>query len=243
MEINFDGKKILVTGSAGGIGAEIVRQLSAAGATVIAAARREDQLADLQAETGCEIIAFDVTDEDSIKAALENLPLWGVVNCAGVGGEIAKPWETDTDVFDKTWAVNTRGTMLVIKYTSKTLIDQGQGGAYVNVSSQASLIGLPNHFSYGASKGGVDVLTKVAAMELGPYGIRVNSVHPCAIMTEMSAFYWGRPDIAEPTMKRMPLGRWATEADVASPVVFLLSDMASMITGAHLPIDGGYTAV
>ena len=111
----------------------------------------------------------------------------------------------------------------------------------VNASSQASLIGLRNHVSYGSSKAAVDNITRVSALELGEHGIRVNSVHPTAVLTEMSGFYWGRPEIGGPALARMPLGRWATEAEIAGPVLFLLSDVASMITGAHLPIDGGMT--
>ncbi|MGB2021622.1 MAG: SDR family oxidoreductase, partial [Candidatus Puniceispirillaceae bacterium] len=82
----------------------------------------------------------------------------------------------------------------------------------------------------------------VSAMELGKYGIRVNSVNPTVVMTEMSAFYWGRPDIGKPFLGQMPLGRWATEDEIAAPIVFLLSDAASMITGVCLPVDGGFTA-
>lgn len=167
--------------------------------------------------------------------------LWGVVNCGGYGGEIATPQDTDINVFDKVMAINARGTLLVTKYAARTLIRLGKGGSIVNVSSQASLVALPNHISYGSSKAAVDNITRVSALELGKYGIRVNSVHPTVVMTEMSAFYWGRPDIGGPFLEMMPLGKWATEADCAAPVVFLLSDQAGMISGAHLPIDGGYT--
>ena len=92
-------------------------------------------------------------------------------------------------------------------------------------------------------KGALDNITKVSALELGPYGIRVNSVHPTVVMTPMSAWYWGRPEIEGPFLAQMPLGRWATEAEIAAPIAFLLSDGASMISGAALPIDGGFTAV
>jgi NAD(P)-dependent dehydrogenase (short-subunit alcohol dehydrogenase family) len=78
---------------------------------------------------------------------------------------------------------------------------------------------------------------------LGEYGIRVNSVNPTVVMTPMSAWYWGRPEIEKPFLDTMPLGRWATEAEIAAPIVFLLSDAASMISGITLPIDGGFTAV
>lgn len=241
MEITFDGRPVLVTGATGGIGAEIVRQLVASDATVIGAGRNEEGLAALAAETGCRTLAFDLTSEEQVEQALADLDVWGVVNCGGFGGEIASPMETDISVFDRVMAVNARGTLLVTKYTSRSMIRLGKGGSIVNVSSQASLVALQNHISYGSSKAAVDNITRVSALELGRHGIRVNSVHPTVVMTEMSAFYWGRPEIGDPFIEQMPLGRWATQAEVAAPVVFLLSDRAAMITGAHLPIDGGYT--
>ena len=84
-------------------------------------------------------------------------------------------------------------------------------------------------------------ITKVSALELGKHGIRVNAVNPTVIMTKMSDWYWGRPEIGGPFLQKMPLGRWASVDDVAAPIVFLLSDAASMITGVSLPIDGGYS--
>lgn len=241
MNIDFEGRPVLVTGATGGIGGEIVRQLAASNADVIAAGTQEDLLESLRVETGCRTVRFDLTSEDEIAAAIGDLDLWGVVNCGGYGGEIASPVDTDIAVFDKVIAINARGTLLVTKYAARTMIRLGVGGSIVNVSSQASLIGLRNHVSYGSSKAAVDNITRVSALELGEHGIRVNSVHPTVVMTEMSAFYWGRPEIEGPALARMPLGRWATEAEIAGPVLFLLSDVASMITGAHLPIDGGMT--
>ena len=242
MIIDFGGRTVLVTGATGGIGGEIVRQLVGSGADVVAAGRNEDALAAITSETGCRGVRFDLTSEEEVRAAIENLDLWGVVNCGGFGGEIASPTDTDTDVFDKVMAINARGTMLVTKYAARTMIRLGKGGSIVNVSSQASLVALQNHVSYGSSKAAMDNITRVSALELGQYGIRVNSVHPTVVMTEMSEFYWGRPEIGGPFLDMMPLRKWATQADVAGPVVFLLSDQAGMITGAHLPIDGGYSS-
>ena len=239
---DFNGRPILVTGASGGIGGATVRQLVAAGADVIASGRAEDVLAGLARDTGCRTLPFDLTSEDSVRGALDGLDLWGVVNCAGFGGEIATPMDTDIAVFDKVISINTRGALLVTKYASKSMIRLGKGGAIVNVSSQAGLVALRSHISYGSSKAALDNITRVSALELGQYGIRVNSVNPTVVMTDMSAYYWGRPDIGEPFLKQMPLGRWATEDEIAAPIVFLLSDGASMITGVSLPIDGGFTA-
>lgn len=237
----FDGRVILVTGASGGIGGAVVRQLKAAGADVIASGRSVSGLAAIASETGCRSLPFDLTSEDSVRGALEDLDLWGVVNCGGFGGEIATPMDTDIAVFDKVIGINARGALLVTKYASRSMVRLGKGGAIVNVSSQAALVALSGHMSYGASKAALDSITRVSALELGKYGIRVNSVNPTVVMTEMSASYWGRPDIGEPFLKQMPLGRWATEDEIAAPIVFLLGDGASMISGVSLPIDGGFT--
>ncbi|WP_138732587.1 SDR family oxidoreductase [Modestobacter excelsi] len=239
---DFDGRTVLVTGASGGIGGATVRQLAAAGADVIASGRDVEKLEQLAAETGARTLAFDLTSEDSVRSALEGLDLWGVVNCGGYGGEIATPMETDIDVFDKVITINARGALLVTKYAAASMIRLGRGGAIVNVSSQASLVALSGHISYGSSKAALDNITRVSALELGKHGIRVNGVNPTVVMTPMSAWYWGRPDIEGPFLEQMPLGRWATEEDIAAPIVFLLSDGAAMISGVSLPIDGGYTA-
>jgi L-xylulose reductase len=238
---DFNGRTILVTGASGGIGGATVRQLVRAGADVIASGRSVEALAALSAETGARALPFDLTSEDSVRAALEGLDLWGVVNSGGFGGEIAAPMETDISVFDKVITINARGALLVTKYASQSMIRLGRGGSIVNVSSQASLVALEGHISYGSSKAALDNITRVSALELGKYNIRVNSVNPTVVMTPMSAWYWGRPDIEDPFLSSMPLGRWATEDEIAAPIVFLLSDGASMISGISLPIDGGYT--
>ncbi|MBA3326081.1 MAG: SDR family oxidoreductase [Rhodobacteraceae bacterium] len=238
---DFNDRTILVTGASGGIGGATVRQLVAANADVIASGRSQEALDVLAQETGCRALVFDLTGENAVRGALEGLDLWGVVNCGGFGGEIATPMDTDIAVFDKVIAINARGALLVTKYASQSMVRLGKGGSIVNVSSQASLVALSGHISYGSSKAALDNITRVSALELGRYNIRVNSVNPTVVMTEMSAFYWGRPDIGGPFLEAMPLRRWATEDEIAAPIVFLLSDGASMISGVSLSIDGGFT--
>ena len=239
---DFTGRTILVTGASGGIGGATARHLAAAGAQVLAAGRDVDKLNALADEIGSTALPFDITSEGSVREAIEGRDIWGVVNSSGWGGEIAAPQETDIDVFDTVMAINARGPLLVTKYSSREMIRQGRGGAIVNVSSQASLVALSGHISYGSSKAALDNITRVSALELGPHGIRVNAVNPTVVMTPMSAWYWGRPEIEGPFLAQMPLGKWATPDDIAGPIVFLLSDAAAMISGVSLPIDGGYTA-
>jgi len=243
METGLKNRSILVTGASGGIGAATVRMLAKEGAQVIAAGRNQQRLEELRAETNCRTLSFDLTSEDEVKAALTGLELYGVVNCGGWGGEIATPMETDISVFDKVIDINARGTLLVTKYASEAMVAAGNGGAIVNVSSQASLVGLAGHISYASSKGAVDAMTRVSALELGKHNIRVNAVNPTVVMTPMSEWYWGRDDIGGPLLDAMPLHRWATEEDCAGPIVFLLSDAAAMVSGVCLPVDGGFTAV
>jgi L-xylulose reductase len=238
---DLNGRTILVTGASGGIGGETVRQLVSAGADVIASGRSSEALEALAVETGAKVLPFDLTSEKSVQDALDGLDVYGVVNSGGFGGEIATPMDTDIDVFDKVIMINTRGALLVTKYTARSMIRLGRGGAIVNVSSQASLVALSGHISYGSSKAALDNITRVSALELGRYNIRVNGVNPTVVMTPMSAWYWGREDIQGPFLDQMPLGRWATAAEIAAPIVFLLSDGASMISGVSLAIDGGYS--
>src|SRR5208283_6184746 len=163
----LDGRTILVTGASGGIGGATVRQIVAAGADVIASGRNVEALDGMAAKTGCRTLPFDLTSEDSTREALGGLDLWGIVNCGGFGGEIATPMATDITVFDKVISINARGALLVIKYASQTMIRLGKGGSIVNVSSQAALIGLAGHISYGSSKAALDNITRVSALELG----------------------------------------------------------------------------
>ena len=205
---DFDGRPVLVTGASGGIGGETVRQLAAAGAEVVAAGRSEEALGRLAEETGCRTLPFDLTSEDSVRDALGDLDVWGVVNCGGFGGEIATP---DGHRHRRVRQGDHRSTPAVPCWSPSTrpasMIRLGHGGSIVNVSCQASLVALTGHISYGSSKAALDNITRVSALELGGYSIRVNSVNPTVVMTHMSAWYWGRPDIEQPVPGRRC--RWA----------------------------------
>ncbi|CAE6775862.1 SDR family oxidoreductase [Paraburkholderia aspalathi] len=239
---DFSGRSILVTGASSGIGRATVEALCASGASVVAAARNVNELARLAEETGCEPMMLDVSDESAIDDALGSLDAFdGLVNCAGIA-LLERAVDTTGTSFDRVMAVNARGAVLVAKHVARGMIDAKRAGSIVNVSSQAALVALDDHLSYSASKAALDAVTRALCVELGPYGIRVNSVNPTVTLTPMAVQAWSDPAKRDPALKAIPLHRFAESAEVAAPIMFLLSGAASMISGVCLPIDGGYTA-
>lgn len=242
MTFDFSGRSILVTGASSGIGRATVEALCTAGASVVAAARNVNELARLAEETGCEPLMLDVSDEAAIDDALGSLDVFdGLVNCAGIA-LLERAVDTTGASFDRVMAVNTRGAVLIAKHVARGMLDAKRAGSIVNVSSQAALVALDDHLSYSASKAALDAVTRALCIELGPFGIRVNSVNPTVTLTPMAVQAWSEPAKREPALKAIPLRRFAESAEVAAPIMFLLSDAASMISGVCLPIDGGYTA-
>eukprot|EP00093_Oithona_nana_P013958 13958.XXX_544152_543683_1 [CDS] Oithona nana genome sequencing. len=124
----------------------------------------------------------------------------------------------------------------------KKLLEEKKPGVIVNVSSQASLLGMPRHTTYGATKAAMDQITRVMAAELGPHNIRVNAVNPTVTLTPMGAAFWGSdPQKASKMKSRIPLGKFAETDDVVDAIVFLLSERSRMIHGITMPVDGGFT--
>ena len=242
MRIDFNQKRALVTGAASGIGREIARTLAASNARIVAVDVSPEGLEGLKGEIDCQTIQVDLLDAEATKAAIAKAgDIDLLVNCAGI--TILEPFlETTIDAFDKVLSVNLRATMIVAQAVAKGMVARGQGGAIVNVSSQASMVALADHTSYCVSKGGVDQLTRVMALELGPHNIRVNAVNPTVTMTEMAVLAWSDPAKRDPMLAKIPLGKFAQPSDVAHTVVYLLSDQADMIHGAMIPIDGGFLA-
>lgn len=239
---DFTGRSILVTGASSGIGRATVELLCRSGATVVAAARNVGELARLAEETGCEPLVLDVADEAAIDDALASLDAFdGLVNCAGIA-LLERAVDTTAASFDRVMAVNARGAALVARHVARAMLDAKRGGSIVNVSSQAGLVALDDHLSYSASKAAMDAITRALCVELGPHGIRVNSVNPTVTLTPMAVMAWSDPVKRDPALQGIPLRRFAEPLEVALPIAFLLSDAASMISGITLPVDGGYTA-
>jgi NAD(P)-dependent dehydrogenase (short-subunit alcohol dehydrogenase family) len=245
MDIRLDGKRALVTGAGKGIGREIAAVLTRCGAEVVAVSRTKEDLDSLAREIACRTITADLADaRQAVRAAeqaLQGGPIHCLVNNAGIS--IPQPLlDTSVEAFDRTMAVNVRAVMLITQVIARDMIRRGDGGAVVNLSSQASMIGIRDHAAYCASKGALDQLTRVMALELGPHQIRVNAVNPTVTLTPMGEMAWGDPKKSGPMLARIPLGRFAKPLHVANAVAYLLSNQSDMIHGAVLPVDGGFLA-
>jgi NAD(P)-dependent dehydrogenase (short-subunit alcohol dehydrogenase family) len=239
---DFNGRSVLVTGASSGIGRTTATLLREAGARVVAAARNREALGELAAQTGCEPLYLDVSDPEQIARTLPPLGAFdGLVNCSGTTALDAAVDFSAAD-FDQVMAVNARGAALVAQQVARGMIAAAKRGSIVNVSSQAALVGIENHLAYCASKSALDAITRVLCLELGPHGIRVNSVNPTVTLTPMAVKAWSDPVKRDPALAGIPLGRFVEPEEVAAPIMFLLSDAAAMITGVALPVDGGFTA-
>jgi NAD(P)-dependent dehydrogenase (short-subunit alcohol dehydrogenase family) len=234
--------RAIVTGAARGLGAGVAERLAADGARVVG----------VDLAPGATLTA-DVSDEGQVDAlydrALEQLGgLDLLVNCAGIGGPGGPVQSTPVDAFRQTLEVNLVGTFLMARRAARAMIDQGTGGTIVNVGSIFGQQGVPFGAAYCASKGGVTLLTQSLARELAPHGIRVNTIAPGHMATEMHfdelrdrAARNGTSfeDELEAARGEVPLGRHGTGADIAGAVVWLASDDAAYVTGQTIGVNGG----
>jgi NAD(P)-dependent dehydrogenase (short-subunit alcohol dehydrogenase family) len=243
----LQGKLALVTGAGSGIGEAIARAMAEAGACIAAVDVNGDAAARTAQMCGGGAVAHacDVTDRaacDGLAAMVrrEVGPVSVLVNNAGI---IRRSEVTDPNArrdWDATLAVNLDGPYNMVT----AFLDQLREtkGAVINIGSIQSFVALPNSAAYTTSKGGVRLLTKALAMELGPMGIRVNAIGPGFTATPLNADARLNAEYMANFTGRIPLGRIGNPEDVALPAVFLASDMARYITGVTLPVDGGYLA-
>ncbi|XP_026725278.1 L-xylulose reductase-like [Trichoplusia ni] len=243
MDKQLKGKRILVTGGCQGIGRGIAVELWRQSANVVVLSNQPDNLEKLKEEyPAIETVCVDLRNWEETRKAVDSLGVFdGLVNNAGIA--IIEPFlECTPESLDETMAVNVRAMINVSQIVAKKMIQNHIKGSIVNLSSQASKAALKDHTAYCASKGAVDALTRVMALELGPHGIRTNTVNPTVIMTDMGRKVWSAPEKSQGMLSKIPLGRFGEVPEVIHTILFLLSDSASMISGVQLPIDGGFLA-
>lgn len=251
----FEGRTALVTGAASGIGRATVERLLAEGATVVGTDVQAPPDGDpAGAGDRYRFVTADVRDEAAVAAAVAAAVdgggrLDGVVNAAGVAGAGAVH-ELDLAEWDRVISVNLTGTFVVAKAAVAQMLTQerrpnGQRGALVTLASIEGLEGTAGGSCYNASKGGVVLLTRNMAIDYGPSGIRVNAVCPGFIDTPMTEFIFGMEGmeaVADGYRQEHALRRIGRADEIAAAAAYLLSDDASFVSGAAIPVDGGYTA-
>ena len=241
---SLEGRTALVTGASRGIGAATACALDRAGARVALVARSRDELNAVARELGNDpvVVVADLGDVDApeevARRALDALGSVDVlVNNAAIAARLPTV-ETDAAVIDQQMAVNVRAPLLITAALVPSMIDQGRG-SIVNLSSISGLVGTPRRAAYAASKGAIDAATRSLAIELGPSGIRVNSVAPGVVDTALWEKNKAIPGVVETIEQQTPLRRWATPEDIADVIVFLASDAARFVTGETISADGG----
>jgi NAD(P)-dependent dehydrogenase (short-subunit alcohol dehydrogenase family) len=253
---NLNGKVVVVTGAGRGLGAATVHRLASVGARVVAADIRNDWLESTcqQARTGGgEVVGVqvDVADEAAVDrlfdAANENFgQVYGLVNAAAVLRAVRLE-DLELAEWDRTLRVNATGVFLCCRRAVREFRKNGTSGSIVNVGSISAVVGLPEQPAYCASKGAVLQLSRQIAADYAQYGIRCNVVGPGSIAGEFLDNYLdGQADAAgakTTILSAHPVGRFASADEIVAPIIFLLSESASFITGSNLQADGGYTAI
>jgi NAD(P)-dependent dehydrogenase (short-subunit alcohol dehydrogenase family) len=245
LSFSLAGKVAFVTGASYGIGEGLSRALAEAGARVAVGARSQEPLGALAREIGGLAVPFDVRNVADIRRAVAEVEhelgvIDVLVNNAGLGANHPALDVTETD-WDEMMAVNLRGLFFTCQAVARGMLAR-RSGRIVNMSSQASLVGIENHAVYCASKGGVNQLTRVLALEWSPHGVTVNAVAPTFIYTPGTKERLDDPAFRDKVLERIPAGRVGTIDDVAAAVIYLASPAGSLVTGSVLSVDGGWTA-
>jgi NAD(P)-dependent dehydrogenase (short-subunit alcohol dehydrogenase family) len=243
----LDGMRALVTGASKGIGRAGAVALAAAGAEVVAAARSLDELEALTTELGEAGLAaraaqLDVTDRGAVRALVEaSGPFDILLNNAGTN--IRQPFlDVEDGALDALLDLNLRSMFTVAQAVAQGMAAEGRGGAIINLSSVNGHVAGLNRSVYTATKHGIEGLTKAMAVELGPKGIRVNTIAPGFVDTPLTAGFLADEKVRSAQIRRTPMGRIMTVEDIMGAIVFLASPASAMVSGTCLLIDGGFCA-
>ena len=245
--LRLDGRRALCTGGTRGIGLGAATVLAEAGAEVTITARTAADIASTVAALEARGFhargeALDVTDTAAVAAFLDAEPPFDIlVNSAG-GARHAPFLDVAEADFDAIMALNLKSALFVSQGVARKLIASGRPGSIIHISSQMGHVGGPRRTVYSASKFAVEGLTKSMAIELGPHNIRVNTVSPTFVETEMTAQSLSDPDFRSWVLGKIKLGRLARVEDIMGPVLLLATDAGAMITGSTVMVDGGWTA-
>jgi NAD(P)-dependent dehydrogenase (short-subunit alcohol dehydrogenase family) len=244
---SLEGKRALVTGAGRGIGEASARALAAAGAHVTLMARTAAEIeaaaaAIREAGGSADWVACDVTDVKAFQSFVDKTEAYDIfLNNAGMNrpqtfGEVTE------EAFDAIMGLNVRAAFFAAQSVARRMIAAGTKGSIITMSSQMGHVGGPKRSVYCASKFAMEGMTKAAAIDLAPHGVRINTICPTFIETPMVAGFLANPEFKDFVLSKIKLGRVGQPSDVTGAVLFLASDASSLMTGTHIIVDGGWTA-
>lgn len=241
----LEGRVALVTGASRGLGAHLAETLRAEGAIVYGTSRSAEEAAGIAERLGTAPVVMDAVSSASIGEAFDTVLRHAgridvLVNNAGVN--IPRPLlEIEESDWDTVFDTNVKGLFLLSQRAAAHWLGSGSRGSIVNIASQTGLVAIEDRTAYGTSKAAVIHLTRYLANELAPHGVRVNTISPTFVRTEMTASTLAKGGFEQELISRIPIGRLAVPEDLDEALLFLVSDGAGMVTGQNIVVDGGYT--